>query len=110
MVFFFWKGASDANFFFFIWEGTGFVVSSIFSIKIVRWRLFCVMTHFCFGLVCKVVVNVQSSSILFTYTDEPHEENSKCKLLFWFSLQGGCGGPKELYSFHLPLLVIWTEP
>ncbi len=68
------------------------------------------MTHFCFGLVCKVVVKVQSSSILFTYTGEPHEEDSKCKLLFWFSLQGGCGGPKELYSFHLPLLVTWTEP
>jgi hypothetical protein len=68
------------------------------------------MTHFYFGLVCKVVAKVQSSSILFTYMGEPQEENSKCKLFFWFSLQGGCGGSKELYSFHLPLLVTWTEP
>jgi hypothetical protein len=47
-IFFFWKGASDVSFFFFIWEGRmgwggvggrggGFVVSSIFSIKIGRW-------------------------------------------------------------------------
>jgi hypothetical protein len=35
---------------------------------------------------------------------EPHEENSKCKLLFWFSLEGDCGGPKKLHSFHLPLI------
>jgi len=30
----------------------------------------------CFGLVCKVVVKVQSSSILLTYMGEPQEKNS----------------------------------
>jgi hypothetical protein len=45
-----------------------------------------------FGLVCKVVVKVQSSSILFTYMGDSHEKNKRAKLLFWFNLQGGCGG------------------
>jgi hypothetical protein len=32
---------------------------------------------------------------------EPQEKNSRGKLLFWFNLQGGCGGPKELYCFSV---------
>ncbi len=55
----------------------------------------------CFGLVCKVVVKVQSSSILLTYMGEPQEKNRRGKLLFWFNLQGGCGGLKELYCFSV---------
>jgi hypothetical protein len=30
----------------------------------------------------------------FTYAGEPHGMNTKGKLLFQFSLQAGCGGPK----------------
>jgi hypothetical protein len=31
----------------------------------------------------------------------PCGQNIRCKHLFWFSLQSGCGGPKKFYSFHL---------
>ncbi len=30
------------------------------------WVAFCVITHFCFALVCKLIVKIQSSFILFT--------------------------------------------
>jgi hypothetical protein len=30
---------------------------------------------------------------------EPHGKNIRDKLLFWFSLQGGCGGPKRVLFF-----------
>jgi len=52
-----------------------------------------------FDLVCKVVVKVQSSSILFAYMGEPHEKNNRGKLLFWFCLQGGCGVSKRVVFF-----------
>jgi hypothetical protein len=57
--------------------------------------LFCVMTYFCFGLVCKVVCKgskvvlfFSPSYILLIYMGEPREKNMGGKLLFWFSLQG----------------------
>ncbi len=73
------------------------------------WVAFCVMTHFCFGLVCKVgckgskvVIFLSPSYILFIYMGEPHEKNMGGKLLFWFSLQGGrCEGPKVVIFLSL---------
>jgi hypothetical protein len=53
------EGAKWCEFFLFKGGGGCFVVSSFFSIKIGRGWLFGVMIHFCFGLVCKVVVKVQ---------------------------------------------------
>ncbi len=60
------------------------------------WVVFCVLTHFCFGLVCKVV----SSSIFFTYKDDPHGDNTKTNI-FLISLQRSCGGPKRVLLFSL---------
>jgi len=41
----------------------------------------------------------RNSSILFTYMAEPHGENTKGKLLFWFGLQASCGGSKRVFLF-----------
>jgi hypothetical protein len=95
------------------------------------WVAFRVITHICFALVCKLVVKIQSSFILFTYMGEsdgqntrgkllfliwfarwlwrskrsflasPCGQNTKCKFLFWFSLQSRFGGAMKFYSFHL---------
>lgn len=63
------------------------------------WVAFCAMTHFCFGLICKVNVKVQNNYIIFSYMSESHGENIKGKLLFWCSLQGGYVGPKIILFF-----------
>jgi len=40
------------------------------------------MTHICFALVCKLVVKIQISFILFTYMGELDGQNTRGKLLF----------------------------
>ncbi len=51
--------------------------------------------------------------IFLTYAHESYGENfffphfeTRAKLLFWFSLQGSCGGPKRVLFFSL---VTWVE-
>ncbi len=63
------------------------------------WVGFCVMTHFCFGLICKVDVKVQNNYVIFSYMSESHGEIIKGKLLFCFNLQGGYVGPKIVLFF-----------
>jgi len=60
---------------------------------------------FCFGLVCKVVWKVQKRVLFFHSMGWSHEQNTRNKLLFWFSLQSGCGSFFKNYSFHLYGLV-----
>ncbi len=43
----------------------------------------------------------KKSFILFTCMGWQHGQKTRDKLLFWFSLQSVCGGPKKFYSFHL---------
>jgi hypothetical protein len=43
----------------------------------------------------------KKSFILVTCMGWQHGQKTRYKLLFWFSLQSGCGGPKKFYSFHL---------
>ncbi len=47
--------------------------------------------------------------MIFTYMGESHGENNRDKLLFWFSLQGGCESP--IFFFHLFHLhsIGWTH-
>jgi hypothetical protein len=33
---------------------------------------------------------------------EPHEKNTRCKVLFWFSLQGGLEGSKKSFILSFP--------
>jgi hypothetical protein len=51
-------------------------------------------------LFCKLGVKIQSSFILFTDMGESDGQNTRGKLLFWFSLQGRCGGPKRVFFVH----------
>ncbi len=66
-IFFFWKGVGDVSVFFFYFGS---------------WVAFRVMTHVCFALVCKLVVKIQSSFILFSYMGESDGQNTRGKLLF----------------------------
>jgi hypothetical protein len=96
-IFFFWKGVGDVSFLFFILSKGG---CECFLFYFGSWVAFRVMTHFCFALVCKLVVKIQSSFILFTYMGESDGQNTRGKPLFWFSLQGGGGGPKGVFLVH----------
>jgi hypothetical protein len=53
----------------------------VFSFIFGSWVAFHVMTHVCFALVCKLVVKIQSSFILFSYMGESDGQNSRGKLL-----------------------------
>ncbi len=65
--------------------------------------------NFCLGLVCKVVWKVQKEFYSFISMGWSHEQNTRNKLLFWFSLQSGCRGPKKFYSFQLHGCTTCTE-
>jgi hypothetical protein len=99
-IFFFWKGVGDVSFLFFILSKGG---CECFLFYFGSWVAFLVMTHFCFALVCKLVVKIQSSFILFTYMGESDGQNMfliEANFCFWFSLQGGHGGPKGVFLVH----------
>jgi hypothetical protein len=65
--------------------------------------------HFCFGLVWKVVVEVQKEFFFPMSMGWSHGHNTRDKLLFGFSLQSGCGGPKKFYFFLLAGCATCTE-
>jgi hypothetical protein len=103
--FFLLEGARHVSFSYFIF-GKGDNYESFFS-YFGSWVAFVLWHILCFCLVCKVVWMFKSSSILLTYAGESHGEifcfapNTRVKLLFWFSLQGSCGGPKRVLFFSL---------
>jgi hypothetical protein len=78
-LFFFWKGVGHVNLLFFILSKGS---CECFLFYFGSWVAFRVMTHFCFASVCKLVVKIQSSFILFTYMGESDGQNIRGKLLF----------------------------
>jgi hypothetical protein len=96
-IFFFWKGVGNVSFLFFILSKGA---CECFLFYFGSWVALHVTTQICFALVCKLVVKIQSSFILFTYMGESDGQYTRGKLLFWFSLQGGCGGPKRVFLVH----------
>ncbi len=57
--------------------------------------------NFVFGSVCKDGCGGPKRVFFFSlaWVSWPHAQNTRGKLLFWFSWQSGCGGAKKIFFF-----------
>jgi hypothetical protein len=88
-IYLFWKRIREG------WVGC----ECFFSILSHKWFFWVSWHTFVLVEFARWLWGSKCSSILFTYMGEPHRENIRNKLLFWFSLQGGCEGPKRVLFF-----------
>jgi hypothetical protein len=77
--------------------------------------------NFCFGLVCKVVVKVQRSSILSIWMGAPHVQKKKARVSFFLSnfmnlfhkfivtFFLACHFCSSLFSYFFFFLVLWRD-
>jgi hypothetical protein len=65
------------------------------------WVAFCVMTHFCFGSVCKVVVKVKKQFYSFHWHGWATWKEHYKQTFVFLSFQGGCEGPNRVFFFPL---------